>query len=212
MTAVYPEQSGSSVLGPQAPERTPLLLLHKTGGDEHELQPIARVVAPERPIIALRGEVEEAGKLRFFRRLSPGMFDEDDIRQRAARLARTVADRVARRQLSQPIALGLSNGANMAAALLLLYPELLAGAVLVRPACPFGELPQADLAGMPVLLLAGTDDPIVSRENTDRLEHHLRTSGASVVRLNIVAGHRMVEGDVAPIRTWLGEQSNRRAA
>jgi phospholipase/carboxylesterase len=106
----------------------PLLLLHGTGGDESDLLPLGRAVAPGSALLSPRGKVLEAGMPRFFRRLREGVFDEEDVRARANELADFVAKARAAYGLAAPVALGFSNGANIAAAMLLLRPEALAGA------------------------------------------------------------------------------------
>ncbi|MFL5200046.1 MAG: alpha/beta hydrolase, partial [Microvirga sp.] len=144
-----------------APDAPPLLLLHGTGGDENDLLALGRAVAPGSALVSPRGKVVENGMPRFFRRLSEGVFDEADLRRRADELAGFIAEARAAYGLAAPIALGFSNGANIAAALLLLRPETLAGAILIRAMVPLAEPPTPDLAGKPVLILSGSADPIV---------------------------------------------------
>jgi phospholipase/carboxylesterase len=181
----------------------PLLLLHKTGGDERELLPLAERVAPGHPLIAVRGPVLEEGKRRFFRRISAGIFDEEDLRFRAYDLGDFLEAIAARHGSRPPLALGLSNGANIAAGLLLLRPGVLAGAALLRPACPFAILPNNDLALVPVLVVAGTEDAMVPTSETDRLVKHFASNGAALKRRDIEAGHRLTDGDAPIIRSWL---------
>ena len=104
------------------PERPPLLLLHGTGGDEHDLIPLGRMLAPGAALLSPRGKVLEGGMPRFFRRLAEGVFDEEDVRKRAHDLADFVETARAAYGLPAPVAVGFSNGANIAAALLLLRP------------------------------------------------------------------------------------------
>src|SRR5580700_10011226 len=118
------------------PDARPLLLLHGTGGDENDLVSLARMIAPTAPLLSPRGKVLENGMPRFFRRLAEGVFDEDDVRRRAQELAEFVEEARARYGISSPIALGYSNGANVAAAMLLIRPEALAGAILLRAMAP----------------------------------------------------------------------------
>jgi predicted esterase len=113
-------------------EASPLLLLHGTGGDENDLLPLGRAIAPGRPLLSVRGKVLEHGMPRFFRRLAEGVFDEDDVRHRANELADFIVEARREYQLVPPIALGYSNGANIAAAMLLLRSDILAGAMLLR--------------------------------------------------------------------------------
>jgi phospholipase/carboxylesterase len=181
----------------------PLLLLHKTGGDERELLPFAASIAPGSPVIAVRGPVSEDGKLRFFRRLSPGAFDEDDLRRRAQDLADFVEAVRGRHGLGRPIAVGLSNGANIAAAMMLLWPRTLDAAILLRPAPPFRHSPETELEGTPVLIVAGASDTTVPQADTVRLTSDLRERGATVDVQTIDAGHRMTDADTVVARLWL---------
>ncbi|RZK95567.1 MAG: alpha/beta hydrolase, partial [Methylobacterium sp.] len=148
-----------------APGLPPLLLLHGTGGDETDLLPLGRTLLPGAALLSPRGAVLENGMPRFFRRLAEGVFDEADLRRRAADLAGFIAEARTAYGLAAPVAVGFSNGANIAAALLLLHPGVLAGAVLLRPMVPLRETPPVDLAGRPVLMLSGAADPIVPAAN-----------------------------------------------
>lgn len=181
----------------------PLLLLHGTGGDENDLLPLGRMVAPEAALLAPRGGVSENGMPRFFRRLAEGVFDEADLRRRTGDLAAFVAASRARYGLGAPLALGFSNGANIAASLLMLRPETLTGAVLIRPMVPFAEPPAADLAGRPVLILSGALEPIVPVENARRLAQQLSASGARVEHKILPAGHGLSQADVSQVLAWL---------
>ena len=190
--------------GPEA-ER-PLLLLHGTGGDESNLIPLGRMVVPDAPLLSPRGPVLENGMPRFFRRLSEGVFDEADLRQRAEDLADFVAAARQRYGLAAPVALGFSNGANIAAAVLLLRPEALAGAVLLRPMMPLARPPQADLAGKAVLILSGATDPVVPSANAARLAELLRAAGAAVEHRVLPSGHDLSQADVSLAKAWFDEK------
>ncbi len=181
----------------------PLLLLHGTGGDENDLLPLGRIVAPGAALLAPRGPVLENGMPRFFRRLAEGVFDEADLRRRTEDLAAFVASARARYGLGALQALGFSNGANIAAALLMLRPETLAGAVLIRPMVPFATPPAADLAGRPVLILSGAMDPIVPVENARRLAAQLTAAGAQVEHRILPAGHGLSQAEIGLATDWL---------
>ena len=187
--------------GPDAAH--PLLLLHGTGGNEADLVPLGRMLAPDAALLSPRGAVSENGMPRFFRRLAEGVFDEADLRRRTGDLAGFVAAARDRYGLGAPVALGFSNGANIAAALLMLQPETLAGAVLIRPMVPFAEPPAADLAGRPVLILSGAMDPIVPVENARRLAAQLTTAGAQVEHRILPAGHGLSQADLDRAADWL---------
>ena len=183
--------------------RPPLLLLHGTGGDEHDLVPLGQAVAPGSALLSPRGKVLEHGMPRFFHRLAEGVFDEADVIARANELADFVAEAREAYGLLAPVALGFSNGANIAAALLLLRPEALAGAALLRAMVPLGAPPAVDLAGKRVLILSGAMDPIVPGENAGRLAGLLERSGALVRHQNLPAGHGLSQADVTIVKEWL---------
>ncbi|MCC0806469.1 alpha/beta hydrolase [Methylobacterium sp. W2] len=181
----------------------PLLLLHGTGGDESDLLPLGRAVAPGAALLSPRGSVLENGMPRFFRRLAEGVFDEADLRRRAQDLAAFVAEAREAYGLAAPVALGFSNGANIAAALLLLHPGVLAGAALLRPMMPLAEPPVPDLTGTPVLMLSGMADPIVPAENAARLASVLARAGADVTHDIQPAGHGLGQADVTAVQAWM---------
>jgi phospholipase/carboxylesterase len=178
------------------------LLLHGTGGNENDLVPLGRTIAPTAPLLSPRGNVLENGMPRFFRRLAEGVFDEDDVRRRAQDLADFVEAASARHGISSPIALGYSNGANIAAAILLMRPKALAGAILLRAMIPLSQTPPADLTGKPILIAASMRDPIIPPESAARLASLLEQHGA-VVELRILpGGHELSQADVSFARTW----------
>ena len=148
-----------------------LLLLHGTGGDENDLLPLGADLLPGASLLSPRGKVLEHGMPRFFKRLSEGVFDEEDLKFRTGELAEFVEESAGKYgfEPKELFAVGFSNGANIAAGLLLLRPELLGGAVLFRPMVPFEPEELPDLSGIPVYIGAGEVDQIVPRENTERL-------------------------------------------
>lgn len=186
--------------------QAPLLLLHGTGGDENDLLPLGRTVAPGAALLSPRGRTLEAGMPRFFRRLSEGVFDEDDLRRRTHELADFVEQARAEHGLPAPIALGFSNGANIAAAMLLLRPEVLSGAVLLRAMSPFAKPPAATLAGKPVLIVSGSFDPIIPEENAARLAATLSGAGAAVEHRSLPTSHGLSQADLRLVRDWLAER------
>jgi len=185
------------------PGRPAILLLHGTGGDENDLMPLGGMVAPGSALVSPRGKVLENGMPRFFRRLAEGVFDEADVRRRAGELADFIAEARQAYELPAPIALGFSNGANIAAAVLLLRPDALAGAILLRAMVPLAEPPPAKLEGKPVLILSGAADPIVPAENAARLAAILETAGAAVRHETVPAGHNLSQSDVAFAKAWI---------
>jgi len=181
----------------------PLLLLHGTGGDENDLVSLARMIAPTAPLLSPRGKVLENGMPRFFRRLAEGVFDENDVRRRAQELAEFVEEARAHYGISSPIALGYSNGANIAAAMLLIRPEALAGAILLRAMAPLSRTPQVDLTGKSILIVSGQRDPIIQPERAAQLATQLRQHGATVEHRILPTGHELSQADVTSARTWL---------
>ena len=182
-----------------------LLLLHGTGGNENDLIPLGRDLAPDAALLSVRGKVLENGMPRFFRRLAEGIFDEDDVIRRAHELADFVGETAIRYAFdpNRMIALGYSNGANIASAVLLLRPEVMAGAVLLRAMVPLVPETLPDLAGKRVLISAGEQDPIVPRENAERLAAMLRGARANVTLHFESSGHALVSGDIEAAREWL---------
>ena len=180
-----------------------ILLLHGTGGDENDLLPLGQTVAPGAALLSVRGKVLEGNMPRFFRRLDEGVFDEEDVRRRANELADFVEDARVAYHLDAPVAVGFSNGANIAAAMLQLRPEVLAGAVLLRAMVPLKDAVEVDLVGKPVLILSGATDPIVPPENAARLASALRDAGALVDHRTLPVGHNLSQADVALAKAWL---------
>ena len=184
-------------------EAAPLLLLHGTGGDESDLLPLGEAIAPGAALLSPRGQVLEHGMPRFFRRLAEGVFDEDDVIRRANDLADFVVEARKRYNIAAPIALGYSNGANIAAAMMLLRPEALAGGILLRAMVPLREPPAADLAGKPVLIVSGQSDPIIPPSNSQRLAVMLTKAGTDVQRRSLPVGHQLSQADLTIAKEWL---------
>jgi phospholipase/carboxylesterase len=174
-------------------------LLHGTGGDERDLLPLRDHLCPGAAVLSVRGTVLENGMPRFFRRLREGVFDEDDLRRQADDLAQFI--RTASREYGLEehslVAVGFSNGANMASALLLQHPRLLGGAVLLSAMVPFAQPPDADLSGTLVVISNGERDPMIPAVVTQQLAAQLRECGAEVVELHHPGGHR-IEPDLLP--------------
>ena len=189
---------------PGEPDVAPLLLLHGTGGNEDDLLPLGRMIAPGAALLSPRGKVLENGMPRFFRRLAEGVFDQEDLRVRAHELGDFVAEARQAYGLAAPIALGYSNGANIASAVMLLRPEVLAGAVLLRAMAPFATRPAGPGPdGKPVLILSGSRDPLIPSEGAARLAAMLEQAGARVQHRTVAAGHELSPVDVNIARQWL---------
>lgn len=184
-----------------------LLLLHGTGGDEHDLIPLGRAISATDALLSPRGKVLERGMPRFFRRLAEGVFDIEDLHRRTAELGDFVRAATAEHGLDadRVVAVGLSNGANIAASVLLSDASVLRGAVLFRAMVPFEPSERTDLSGRGVLVAAGTADPLIDRAGTSRLIEVLEERGATVEVVWQRAGHGLVQEDLTAAQRWLSE-------
>lgn len=182
-----------------------LLLLHGTGGDENDLLPLGHELAPGAALLSPRGKVLENGMPRFFRRVAEGVFDQQDLARRTEELAGFID--AASKKYAIPkgalIAAGFSNGANIAASLMLRFPDKLAGAVLIRAMVPFVPDHLPDLTAKPILLLSGENDPIVPRAQPQELAALFRSAGADVALHWERTGHTLTQGDLVTAREWL---------
>lgn len=187
------------------PGASPLLLLHGTGGNEHDLLPLGRQLAPGSALLSPRGNVSERGMPRFFKRFAEGVFDLDDVAKRTHALADFIAAAAAQYgfDASKLTALGYSNGANIAASLFLLRPESLASAVLLRPMVVLEPDKISDLRGKRLLLLSGRHDPIVSVDHPERLAAQFRSAGADVTLRWLDTGHQLTEADLVHAKNFL---------
>jgi phospholipase/carboxylesterase len=186
-----------------------LLLLHGTGGNENDMIPLGRDFDPAAALLSLRGNVLENGMPRFFRRLAEGVFDEEDVIRRANELADFIPAAAAKYEFDPATltAVGYSNGANIAGAVLLLRPGVIKSAVLLRAMVPLTPAVLPDLAGTRVLICSGTHDPIIPLENAERLTGMLREGGAEVTLRLEDAGHQLVFDEIAAAKNWLQESS-----
>ncbi|MBX5477254.1 MAG: alpha/beta hydrolase [Clostridia bacterium] len=182
-----------------------LLLLHGTGGDERDLLPLGRTLDGGAALLGVRGKVLEGSAPRWFRRLAEGVFDEADLVRRTRELAEFVPRAAARHGFAADsvIAVGYSNGANIAASLLLLEPGTLAAAVLFRPMVPLVPPQPPSLQGTRVLVLSGRHDPLITGDHPKRLTDLLRDAGADVTLQWANAGHEIHADEVEVARAWL---------
>ncbi len=192
-----------------APGQPTLLVLHGTGGDEHDLVPLGRALLPGAGVLSPRGKVLEHGMPRFFRRLAEGVFDLDDLRLRAAELAAFVAAAAGHYGFDggRVIAAGFSNGANIAATLLLLHPDVLRAALLFSPMVPLVPDPLPVLDGVQVFISAGRYDPMVEPANTQALATLLEQCGATVRLRWTEGGHALTPEDADAAARWMGESA-----
>ena len=186
-----------------------LLLLHGTGGDESDLIPMGEQLAQAIPggahLLSPRGKTLENGMPRFFRRLAEGVFDIEDLKFRAAELARFIesAAQVYGFDARKVIAVGYSNGANIAAAVLLLHPGVLSAAILLRPMIPFEPEKLPDLTGVRIFIAGGQRDPIVPPGQTQRLATLLESAGADVELFRHTGGHELGQAELVASARWL---------
>jgi predicted esterase/catechol 2,3-dioxygenase-like lactoylglutathione lyase family enzyme len=184
---------------------TTLLLLHGTGGDENDMVPLGRALLPGAAILSPRGKVLEQGAARFFRRLAAGVFDQEDLKLRTEELADFVeaAERSYGLDPHGMVAVGFSNGANIAASILLRRPGVLRGAVLLSPMVPFEPESLPDLAGTSVFIGSGRNDPMVRPDEVERLAGILRDAGADVTVHWESGGHTVTERELDAARDWI---------
>jgi predicted esterase len=181
------------------PAAPTLLLLHGTGGNEHDLIPLADAIAPAAGVLSPRGKVLEGHMPRFFRRLAEGVFDLEDLRLRTQELADFVEVSAARHgfDATRVVAVGFSNGANIAASLLLLEPGVLSGAILFRAMVPIVPDPLPSLPGKKILMSNGRTDPLIPAAQAEILADLFRRCRADVTLEWQPGGHNLTKRDVA---------------
>ncbi len=182
-----------------------VLALHGTGGTERDLVPLAQSLFPGANVLSPRGRISERGANRFFKRFAEGLFDLEDLRLQTEALAEFVAQSSAKNgfDAGNIYALGYSNGANIAASLLLQRPEVLSGAVLLRAMTPFVPAPMPDLSGKRIFLAAGRFDSMAPVENVQRLSQLFREGGAEVELRFQNAGHELAREEFESARVWV---------
>lgn len=193
------------------PKARTILLLHGTGGDEKDLLSLASYFGSGFNILSLRGNVKENGMPRFFRRLAMGVFDEQDLEFRSCEMVQFIKKLSVKHQFdsSKIVALGYSNGANIAGAVLTLSPDFLEGAILFRPMKPFkkkGPLP--DKTATPVFISTGTHDPTIRSTDTEDYIKLLSTSGFEVTHFELDAGHNLIKDDIDLAAGWFKRLKN----
>jgi phospholipase/carboxylesterase len=184
-----------------------LLLLHGTGGNERDLISLGRELDPNAPLLSPRGKILENGMPRFFRRLAEGVFDLEDLKTRTNELADFVAAAMRHYKLAAGhiVGVGYSNGANIAASMLLLRPEVMHAVILFRAMVPLIPDKLPDLSSVHAWIGAGSQDPIIPTSETQRLVDLLRGAGADVTIRFFNAGHGLTNSDVAVAGQWLKE-------
>lgn len=203
-----PPTAGAELAG-----STTLLLLHGTGGDEEDLLPLGRALLPGAGMLSPRGKVLERGAPRFFRRVAEGVFDLEDLALRTDELAAFIDAAARTYELDRDgiVAVGFSNGANIATSLLLRRPGLLRGAVLLSPMLPFTPDTTPDLAGTSVFIGAGRRDTIAPADQVERLAELLRAAGAAVTVHWERGGHEVTQSEVHAAKQWIAQCLTARA-
>jgi predicted esterase len=201
----YAHQYLPPAAGPALAGGTTLLLLHGTGGNESDLVPLGRALLPGAGLLGVRGNVSERGAARFFRRLAEGLFDLEDLARRTAELAEFIesASKVYHLDRDRIIAVGFSNGANIAASLLLREANLLRRAILFSPMMPFEPDHLPLLEGVAVFIAAGRSDPIVPTEQVTRLSDALEKAGARVTLHWEQGGHAIPRSAIDAASAWI---------
>jgi phospholipase/carboxylesterase len=181
-----------------------LLLLHGTGGNEKDLLPLADMIAPHASILGVRGNITENGMPRFFRRLREGVFDEEDLKFRTKELYEFIA-RMSEKygfDRDRVVAIGYSNGANIAGSLMYHYEDALDGAILFHAMVPLQNVSLPALDGTPVFIGAGENDPLIPMEETKELAEELRKSGATVDEFWTQGGHQLTKEEIDQAKEW----------
>lgn len=181
-----------------------LVLLHGTGGNERDLIPIAEVIAPQASLLGIRGDVDENGSLRFFKRTGMGRYDMDDLNQRARALASFI-EAFASEQgyaMSQVILLGFSNGTNIALHMILQDLIRVGGGLFFAPLYPLESKKDLDLSGFPAFVSMGKADPIVAKTESEHVLELLTVANATVTPY-WVEGHEITSGLIHSARDWL---------
>ncbi|WP_188775621.1 alpha/beta hydrolase [Paenibacillus hunanensis] len=186
------------------PNQPVLLLLHGTGGNERDLLPLAELIAPSASVLGVRGNVSENGMPRFFRRLAEGVFDEPDLIARTHELNEFLDAAATEYQFDRRniVAVGYSNGANIAASLLFHDKQSLRGAILHHAMVPLRSIDLPDLTGVPVFMASGTNDPIVPRAESEELGGLLSGAGATVELHWENNGHQLTASEVHAAAAW----------
>ncbi|WP_413380665.1 alpha/beta hydrolase [Alkalihalobacillus sp. 1P02AB] len=189
------------------PDKPTLVLLHGTGGNEHDLLPIAEMIDQEASVLGIRGNVLENGMPRFFKRLAEGVFDEEDLKFRTNELSDYLTQAADEYEFDREnvIAIGYSNGANIAASLMYHYDDAFRGAILFHAMVPLKNIELPSLKGTEVFVGAGKNDPIIPEENTQQLILDLEKAGAHLEAFWTNGGHQLTREEVEAAKEWYGK-------
>ncbi|PZD95884.1 carboxylesterase [Paenibacillus sambharensis] len=181
-----------------------LVMFHGTGGTERDLLPLAKAVSPSSSVLSLRGNVLENGMPRFFRRLAEGVFDEEDLVFRTKEVYDFLLEAADRYEVDRNnmVAVGYSNGANIAGSLLFHYEHVFRAAILHHPMVPIRGLKLPNLTGTSVFIGAGSNDPLCTPQETEELEQLLRDAGSDVTVHWERYGHQLTGSEVEAAADW----------
>ncbi|WP_226673979.1 alpha/beta hydrolase [Rossellomorea aquimaris] len=187
-----------------------LLLLHGTGGDERDLLPLAAMIAPEASVLSVKGNVDENGMARFFARLREGVFDEEDLLFRTRELKEFIDESAVDYGFDRDnvVALGYSNGANIAASLMYHINKSLKGGILFHAMVPRRGVDLPELNGVPVFIGAGKRDPLIPMAETEELVKNLKSAHSSVTEFWTDGGHELRREEVEEAKRWFEENFN----
>jgi len=187
-----------------------ILLLHGTGADENNMIPIGRMISPNAALLSPRGKVLENGMTRFFRRFAEGVFDQEDLKYRTNELAAFIkqASEKYKFELDRLVVIGYSNGANIAASIILRHPGLINEAVLFHPVIPFVPKKLPDLSSTRILVTAGKNDPIVRTDESENLKKLFENCGADVEIYWHDKGHNLRQEEIIKAKDFLGISIN----
>lgn len=186
------------------PAKPTFLLLHGTGGNESDLLPLAGMIDPDASVLSVRGNVLENGMPRFFRRLAEGVFDEKDLVFRTKELYEFLDEASKKYSFDRKniVAIGYSNGANIAGSLLFHYQDALKGAILFHPMVPRRGIDMPDLSETKVFIAAGTNDPICSPQESSELQLLLAQAHAKVDIHWENKGHQLTLDEIQAAAEW----------
>ena len=182
-----------------------ILVMHGTGGDEHNILPLAKALDPDASVLSPRGMHLEGGMNRYFERYPDGTFNEQSIEEAVSDLAEFVSSAVQEYGIdaSNIFATGFSNGANTAAAIMVRHPELLVGAALFGSTIPFAEVERVNLAGKRIWLANGDQDSYAPVDVSARWVEQLADFGAEVTWLRHSGGHQISQDHLRQIAEGL---------
>lgn len=179
---------------------THVFTFHGTGGSETQFHSFAEEMFPQAHVTSPRGDVSEGGALRYFRRMAEGLYDMDDLALRRDAMANFVRSEAV--GAARVIALGYSNGANIAAAVALHDADIFTDLVLLHPLIPWAPAPQPALRGKRILITAGERDPVCPKQQTQAFADYLTAQGADVTLLWHAGGHEIAQSEVAAIEAF----------